>query len=47
MKTKHLHHIVPKHMGGTNDKSNLILLTLDNTFAHKNYMRNMASGKTS
>ena len=36
MKTKHLHHIVPKHMGGTNDKSNLILLTpRQHALAHK------------
>jgi len=27
MKTTHTHHIVPKHMGGTDDKSNLIELT--------------------
>ena len=36
MKTKHLHHIVPKHMGGTDDKSNLILLTpRQHALAHK------------
>ena len=36
MKKKHLHHIVPKHMGGTNDKSNLILLTpSQHALAHK------------
>ena len=26
---KHLHHILPKHMGGTNDPSNLIELTVE------------------
>ena len=26
---KHLHHILPKHMGGTNDPSNLIELTIE------------------
>ena len=26
---KHLHHIVPKHAGGTNDSSNLIELTVE------------------
>jgi hypothetical protein len=26
---KHMHHIIPKHMGGTNDPSNLIELTPD------------------
>src|SRR5271169_365532 len=25
----HLHHIIPKHMGGTNDPSNLIELTVE------------------
>ena len=25
----HFHHIVPKHMGGTDDKSNLVKLTLE------------------
>ena len=27
--TKHKHHIVPKHMGGSDDEENLILLTLE------------------
>lgn len=32
----HNHHIVPKHMGGSNDSSNLILLTVeDHALAHK------------
>lgn len=26
---KHLHHIIPKHMGGTNDPSNLVELTIE------------------
>lgn len=26
---KHIHHIIPKHMGGTNDPSNLIELTVE------------------
>ena len=26
---KHLHHIIPKHMGGSNDPSNLIELTVE------------------
>lgn len=26
---KHIHHIVPKHMGGTNDPSNLVELTVE------------------
>lgn len=26
---KHIHHIIPKHMGGTDDPSNLIELTVD------------------
>ena len=31
----HIHHIVPKHMGGTNDPSNLIELTVeDHAIAH-------------
>jgi hypothetical protein len=25
---KHIHHIVPKHMGGTDDPSNLVELTV-------------------
>ena len=25
---KHIHHIIPKHMGGSNDPSNLIKLTV-------------------
>ena len=28
MKNTHTHHIIPKHMGGTDDKSNLIELTV-------------------
>jgi hypothetical protein len=32
----HKHHIIPKHMGGTNDKSNLIELSVeDHALAHK------------
>ena len=32
----HLHHIVPKHMGGTDDPSNLIELTIEeHAEAHK------------
>lgn len=32
----HIHHIVPKHMGGSNDKSNLIKLTVEeHAAAHK------------
>ena len=27
--TKHLHHIIPKHMGGTDDPSNLVELTVE------------------
>lgn len=35
-KTTHKHHIVPKHMGGTNDASNLIELTVaEHAEAHK------------
>jgi hypothetical protein len=26
---KHKHHIIPRHMGGTNDRSNLIELTVE------------------
>lgn len=34
---KHIHHIVPKHMGGTNDPSNLIELTPEeHADAHRN-----------
>jgi len=29
MKNTHLHHIIPKHMGGTDDPSNLIELTVE------------------
>ena len=29
MKNTHLHHIIPKHMGGTNDPSNLVELTVE------------------
>jgi hypothetical protein len=33
---KHIHHIIPKHMGGTNDPSNLIELTVEeHAEAHK------------
>ena len=33
---KHKHHIIPKHMGGTNDPSNLIELTVEeHAEAHK------------
>jgi hypothetical protein len=33
---KHKHHIIPKHMGGTNDSTNLIELTVeDHANAHK------------
>ena len=28
-KTLHKHHIVPKHMGGTDDESNLVMLTVE------------------
>jgi len=32
----HIHHIVPKHMGGSDDKSNLITLTIEeHAMAHK------------
>ena len=32
----HIHHIVPRHMGGSNDKSNLIMLTIEeHAMAHK------------
>lgn len=27
--TKHIHHIIPKHMGGTDDPSNLVELTIE------------------
>jgi len=34
--TYHVHHIVPKHMGGTDDKSNLKFLSIkDHANAHK------------
>ena len=26
---KHIHHIIPKHMGGTDDPSNLVELTVE------------------
>jgi hypothetical protein len=29
MKNTHLHHIIPKHMGGTDDPSNLVELTVE------------------
>ena len=33
---KHIHHIIPRHMGGTNDPSNLIELTVaEHAQAHK------------
>lgn len=33
---KHLHHIIPKHMGGTDDPSNLVELTIEeHAEAHK------------
>lgn len=33
---KHIHHIIPKHMGGTDDPSNLIELTIEeHAEAHK------------
>ena len=33
---KHIHHIVPKHMGGTDDPSNLVELTIEeHAEAHK------------
>ena len=33
---KHNHHIIPRHMGGTDDKSNLILLSIEeHAQAHK------------
>ena len=36
MKNTHTHHIIPKHMGGTNDKSNLVELTVrQHALAHK------------
>jgi hypothetical protein len=36
MKTTHKHHIVPKHMGGSDDHSNLIELTVEeHAEAHK------------
>ena len=36
MKRKHLHHIIPKHMGGTDDPSNLVELTVrQHALAHK------------
>ena len=36
MAIKHKHHIVPRHMGGTDDKSNIIELTVqEHAIAHK------------
>jgi hypothetical protein len=36
MKNTHTHHIIPKHMGGTNDPSNLVELTVrQHALAHK------------
>ena len=36
MKTKHKHHIIPKHMGGKDDESNIIELTVEeHCEAHK------------
>ncbi len=36
MSIYHIHHIIPKHMGGTNDPSNLIQLTVEeHAEAHK------------
>lgn len=35
-KLTHIHHIIPKHMGGTNDPSNLVELTVaDHAAAHR------------
>jgi len=32
----HVHHIIPRHMGGTNDPENLVRLTIEeHAFAHK------------
>lgn len=37
MELTHKHHIIPKHMGGTNDKSNIIELTVEgHAEAHRN-----------
>ena len=33
---KHIHHIIPKHMGGTDDRENLVELTIEeHALAHK------------
>ena len=37
MKLTHKHHIIPKHMGGTDDPSNIIELTVEgHAEAHRN-----------
>jgi len=35
---KHIHHIIPKHMGGTDEESNLVELTVEeHAEAHKKF----------
>ena len=42
---KHIHHILPKHMGGTDDESNLVELMKNMQKRIRNYTKSMGTGK--